>query len=516
MKVQVSVSKLVNVVSRKKVSYKIKQLSMYFLAFIGLSQAFSIQAQTQVPPAHFYDTVKYYYANALMQTNRKFNCMRDTSKVAPVRALGEIAFDTLFKPILSNVFVGNNDLIQDGTAASFTQDATKGTLSINYAQFLNSKKTRLLNLGAFSKASDGLLGIYRTGSWSSEVGFNIGISFIHFKSRYFDTEKCLALAEKRQQYYIQLFSNWDSIMVADTQDWESLKNSSRLTLNQIYENTNPGTLWAAIVNRNSSNTLRDLKSYDSMLALLKTFKPPSDSLRLMGFYLNKLELALSTFEIKNDIFHGYNVWWTNIGISTSNNVMTASIDSLNPLEKKAYKPKNILKASLSIATNWITSTKNRLSFLKIGVDISLRNYLDHPFVRKPFMRFDSSILQNKLYNDNEDFLGSYNDLKPNILTLDPNVYFSWFFAPFKKRFGLDARIDAKITAARPGAISKEMYPSTFSAVIGPVFRFKQDTDISKGSVGVEVGIIDGAFKQNVWDYFGARLRVGVPFTAFIN
>lgn len=71
-------------------------------------------------------------------------------------------------------------------------------------------------------------------------------------------------------------------------------------------------------------------------------------------------------------------------------------------------------------------------------------------------------------------------------------------------------------AGKPAAIKREDYPDIYTLTLGPVIRLKRDEAVNKGTIGVEFGIVDAPFRDNGWDYFGGRLKVGLPFTALIK
>jgi hypothetical protein len=70
---------------------------------------------------------------------------------------------------------------------------------VNYINFLSKNHKWLLNFGAFSMSSDGVLGIYTGSSWNSEAGLNLGVTRIFSKSQRFDDTTCVRLKAAHKQ-----------------------------------------------------------------------------------------------------------------------------------------------------------------------------------------------------------------------------------------------------------------------------------------------------------------------------
>ncbi|GEP96347.1 hypothetical protein CCY01nite_26070 [Chitinophaga cymbidii] len=447
-----------------------------------------------------------------------YNCSRKDSRVDSIKksinVTGGRAFDTLFKPILSNVFIGSNGLVQDGPASSFTQDPDKGTLSINYTMFTSPDRWGLVNLGVFSKATEGIFGVYSSGAWSSEIGFNVSYSSIRTRSRYFLRKKCDSLAASggRQRYYLDLLTRLNGLVNQRAKveaRYAEVKDSLELLWGLPTD-----MLQIATADITRLNT--EFRRLDSLKLLIASTTPDSAIFNDTKFYKQIIDSAISVFEIKNDIFTGYYLrWWTFRG-SLSNNAISLATDSLAAGEKLAYKAKNLIRISAGWNMSWISENHKRLWFARMGADLGLRNYADHPTVKKPGARFDAVKDDYVVYNQNATYLADYKDLRPNILTFEPSVYGSRFFNLLSKMFGLEGRADARIPISRPKEISSDIYPATYSLTAGPVFRLKQDDDISKGTIGVEVGLMDAPVNDNAWRFFAARLKIGVPFSALIR
>lgn len=465
------------------------------------------------------------FTNVLKRYHETYNCgIRDEFKKNAFSPLknktnpdpnlsGDRAFDSLFKPILSNVFIGSNDLVQDGPATSFVQDAEKGTLSINYSAFVSPKRKGFLNFGVFSKATNGLFGIYTTGSWSADIGTNLSYSWTRARGRNFQIEACDSLSKSgsRERYYFAVLSKLSELSY-QRDSILHLRDSLKNRIDAKWRNLGSNFQDSAADYAKLSGTFM---AADSIARLVASLTPQQSDVKNSTFYNNVVDSLMALFEVKNDIYTGYYVRWYSLRGSISNNSISPSTDSLDATVKSTFKSKNLLKASFGLNMNVIKEGRTYLLFFRIGADLGLHNYMDHPAIKKPFTKYDGAKRDFLLINENLDTLGYYQDLKPDILAFEPGLYVSTFWGK-NKVLGVEFRADTKLPFEKPDWLTSSSYPATYSITIGPAFRLKKDTDISKGSIGVEVGFMDAPINKNAWDYFAAKFKVGVPFSALIK
>ncbi|PWV51616.1 hypothetical protein [Chitinophaga sp. S165] len=462
--------------------------------------AISGKAQT----ATTQDTIINNYISSARKLDSKFVYNK---KDGPVKIVTWPAFDTLFVPILSNVFVGSNELTQNTAAASLVQDKDKGTVNVNYTSFLSKNHRWLGNIGAFSKSSEGVFGIYTGGSWNSEAGINLGLTKVFKKSQRFDDSTGARLKAAHKQEIAKYVREYNKVVRYDTARFRVEIDSCNKLLDNILVND--------ILTDNT-----DYKSVDSLrkdrlakIAEYKKIVPKVKSINNLSFYEDVLELRLSEYEKKTTTFVGYALHWIGTSVALSNNNISLNTDSL--AKKDLYRSRNLAKLIIGFNYNYMRSRKRILFYGKAGVDFGLRNYLDHPLFSKPGVRLDTLTGDLNVYNKNQTLVAPYNSLKADIKTFEPNGYMSFFFLG-KKQVGIDARVAARIPLSLPEGISHKMYQSVFTLATGPVFRVLTKEAVSKGSVGLEVGLMDCPTEVNVWEYFGARLKIGVPFNSLIK
>jgi hypothetical protein len=191
---------------------------------------------------------------------------------------------------------------------------------------------------------------------------------------------------------------------------------------------------------------------------------------------------------------------------------------LADVAKQAYKPKNLAKLQIGIHGNYtILAPKNRffgnsLVFIKLGADFGLTNYLDQPSIKKLELRVDGATNELVIFDDAGNQVGSYNRLRSNIITMEPGAYMGVFFGK-KKQLGFDVRVSTKI----PLRDYEVEYRKIFTLAAGPVFRLNSKDALSKGTIGVEFGLMDALYGSKVWkEGFGAKIKIGVPFNAIIK
>lgn len=421
-------------------------------------------------------------------------------------AVNNRTFDSLLRPALSNVFVGSNDLTKNATAASFTQDDKAGTLNLNYARLKNKS---VWNFGAFSKSTDGIFGIYTGNSWSSDVGLTVGLSLPLKAGLFFDTDSCDQLIFKRRTNIISVVRDYRELSTYDT--LELKKDSVRLQgeLSNLLSFTG-----LAADYKKKTDTLQQI---DSVLSLYRKVinsieeKTGDEKVKYLNTHVDSL---VTIWEQKNaDIFTGYNIVWFTISSAISNNSISLNTDSLPALLKKDYTAKSLAKILIGAGINWQRNARF-LQNLNGTVNLGLRNYLDHPSVKKPGLRYDSVNLKYQVYNNNDAYHAMYDDLKANIFTLEPSVSYSIFFTE-EKQIGWNIRTDMRIPIRRPTEI-KAIYPATFNFITGPLFRLKKDVSFSSGTVGLDIGFLDCPTNTVAWKYFAFKFNVGIPFNALIK
>jgi hypothetical protein len=466
-------------------------------------------AQPALSSKHETKEILDNYKLSAQHLNLTFRCRPSelTSDFSSINMITRHSFDTLFKVLLSNVFVGNNDLVQSTTAAAFTQDAEKGTLNINYSFFTSESRSSLYNIGVFSKSTDGIFGIYTSQAWSSEIGLNLGKTWIWGKTRFFDPPDCDTLRFKRTAYLREQWKKYDTLLHKNQKKIkEEIKEKRQLIEKAL-------TDFEAKHDYNSLQ--KELRELDSIDRRLEQITPDPSQTADYNFYKNVLERDVAKFENENAIMTGYKLWWVQANAALSNNKITTKTDSLPAVVKTSFIARNTVKLLLGIGLHRVRDTKFTFQYFHFGFDLGLRNYLDHPSVKDPFLKQDTVSGTVYVFNKNQQMLKSYDLVRANLKTFEPSAYYSCFFLA-KKTIGWDMSFRSRVVIDRPKGFAKEDYRNTYSWVTGPVFRIKKDEAVSKGTIGVEAGIMDALAKENAWDFFGARLKVGIPINALFK
>lgn len=464
----------------------------------AISQAQTLETKEDVIKAYF-DTAKSLSSKYYCDSTQAENNNGKKIMVHPK------AFNLLARSIFSNVIVGSNDLVQNTSAASFVQDEDKGTLNINYSYL---KENIIYNAGVFAKAKDGVFGIYTNNSWNSDIGFNTGVSFAK-AGQYFIAKDCEKLKVLRYHYLTQRV-NSHILLIRNYNTTDLIKRKKEL-LNLIDLNAYDNVDTFEVKTADYKKYQEALQKTDSLLKELRRIYPKNITPKHID---TTLVNEIVTFDTSNkDLFRGYNVHWFGISIALSNNTINASNENLPEEIKKDFSVKNLIKATLSLNYNRAHLGKKAICFFKGGVDIGVTNALNHPSINKqPIIKFDSSSSVYNIYSADDEFIAAYSDIKPNIITFNPNIYVSIFFLA-EKNIGIDARMNI-VTPIKASTI---VYESTFNITTGPIFRINAKDGYSKGTIGVEVGLMNAEFNSQVWDgHFGAKLKIGLPFNVFLK
>lgn len=420
------------------------------------------------------------------------------------------AFEHFFKPFLSNVLVSSNDLVENGTAASLVNDQDKGTLNINYTYISNS--VHVWSGGVFATSKDGIFGIYTTDSWNSNIGFNVGYSYLFRKRAYFAEKHCDELKKKKIEHmntvlkeyrtlaksYAEIKNERDKIF-AILQDYETTINSSQKPYSSFDE---------------IKIKKEELKKLDSLINYYKTVYPKLSGCERENKIKENINKVFTHIDTSHAEYNGFSANWFSINVLVSNNTIKANTDNLSDAAKAIYDPKDLGNYTFSLSFNRAYDTKRITYFLKMSGNISLTNFLNHPtLTATPSLKYDSSQNIFELYNDANIKLGDYDQLESNIVTLKPEIYLVIF--PHLWQLEKNIGIAFRTNLLEPINGSNVLYQSVFTATAGPVFRVVAKDGYSKGTVGVEMGAINARYGSRVLkEHFGAQLNIGLPFNTF--
>ncbi|MBC9910571.1 hypothetical protein [Chitinophaga varians] len=449
----------------------------------------------------------YFYV--AKKINNSIVCKKDytsanTRSDKPTSIVTSPAFDSLYKPILSNVFVGSSNLPQNSTSASFITDANKSSININYIWRPNNAFSHFYSGGVFSKGSNGILGIYSNGSWASETGLNIGYSWAFKKTIFYDADSCDKIRIRRISQLRKIIESYKNI-IKQNPPRDTLKAKINLLEDSLK------------LSLDSSNYV--ISRIDSTKTRFEQFLL-NDSLIIpqrindTSFFYRKLGNDLANWEVLQNVRTGYQFFWIGPNFSISNNSINL-IDSVPKEFKSLYGKKNQLKLLVGVNGNWIRSTKRTLWYARAVLNFSKGSYLDNSIYAKPKAVYNPSDKDIYIADENISTIGKYSALKANIWSFEPNVYISWLFAA-RKQVGLDVTFSANLAPSLPKEVTYQIYPSSFTALIGPIFRLITDESISKGTVGIQCGIVNSQFNTNVWESFSAKFKIGIPFNALIK
>ena len=411
------------------------------------------------------------------------------------------SLDTLFLPIFSTVVLDNNSLIQNGTAGSISQDADKGTISINYASS-NFKKTRFYNYGVFTQNSGSFIQFFSSSSWNTGVGLNLGLTQILPKNgQYFEQDDCEKLAYERKNIAAKLLLKYRQIINLDTADL--LKRID--TIDNLLDITHKpvDAFFGSNINFNYMDSIR------------RVYKDQLDEYTRLDDYAKaqeNLESDISEFEVKKKPFTGYWVHWVQFNLGYSNNTNKLYDSSILTSPFIGILKKDYNRFRLSTSYNLTKNKSKSLSFFTLGLALFNTNFLENKTIKDiPFIKSVNNEL--KINSPDGTVIGDFKDLTSNLWVFNPSIYVSSFFTK-NKNFGFGFRADWKNVFVKPLSIN---YVNTFSSSLAFLFRVNADDALSKATIGLEAGFFDANVDTHVWkDFFSARVSIGVPFRAFFN
>lgn len=461
------------------------------------------------------------YEAAFASQLAEYKCSND---VKEAQYVNQKAFSLLFRPFLSNVFTGSNDLISSSSAASIVQDKDKGTVNVAYTQLTD--RSWIWSIGAFAKSKDGVFGLYSNNSWNNSTGINGSISIpisinaypyiqnkklkvAGTKAIYYNGKDCESLIKERESYsnyQLERIKFLKDNIKDITNEIEAAKKSSTANSNDVLVTYDRISQKQERIKR-----LDSLKNeYDLLFAELK--KQTDYDKNVKKYVTSKF----TTFDTANAKLNGYRLVWININGSVANNTIKVTQDSLSAVDKSIFKNTDLGSYSLAASLNFVRDAKKSLVFLRASYNMSITNFLSHPTITstpyvKPFSDGTNSYFG--IYDEDGKYLGRYDMLETNIVVLQPELYAAFFFLA-KKNIGLTFRANSYYPR-HPQGLTADQFPKLFTATAGPVFRVVGKDGYSKGTAGVEMGFVNAKYNSHVWqDHFGAQLNIGLPFNTF--
>jgi len=404
-------------------------------------------------------------------------------------------FDSLFKPILGKVMLGDQDLINQGSAYALAVDQIKSTLSINYSWTRSNKF--FYNTGFAATSSSKVFPVFSKGQWQQGITLTGGITRPFNKILFFtpgddfDTIKHRYKANFLQETYALLRKD----------------STTRFRLKYIDSILNPRSSdeleTYCDISGLEGMSLGDLTKLDEQVKKAQMVRDiTNDPSKLSKF----IDSAYAGFETKYFKDINYSFWWFNLLLRPEYKGLSIYDTAVSKVG--SIKRNNTFRIGIEGYLNYARNMTKYLLLSQGGVGIKNTNYLEGKKAS------DLTFLQN-LNGDSVKFDGinqavvvdSFNLYKKHFVLITPVIGANIFFGK-KRIFGWEAFYSTKI-----GLNSKRIpFKDLLTIRTGPLFSFKGKDALAKSTFGLLVQWEDVPYKGAKFnDYFTFNVRIGIPF-----
>ncbi|AZJ35243.1 hypothetical protein D6T69_06805 [Tenacibaculum singaporense] len=439
---------------------------------------------------------------------------KDKNKVVSNTILGK-----KLNKYFNQAIFGNSDISTNSSALGLAIKNNETSINLNTILALSSpgKNQWFLKPGIFTEGKSSLFNLYSEGSWSNNVGINLGVVYKFKGSMSFYSTSKTKHIDNRKYFVDSILSQKRSFVKL----YHKVNPSKKIAvLDTIVSIRRKGVVnyekFESIVEKGHENHIKEA----DFVALLKRInskgaKFVKDSLSLVNSNYknfsecNQKNLVSKEFQEYDNKFQGsgYSFKWIAFDNSFSNHVY--KIDSLNILKDLNIEEfDNKFKWESSINYNYLRK-RNSLVYIQTGFSLVAGNLLDNNLILKtPRLKNDSG---NLIITDTEDNeIGNYNNLNDDSYFGNFNFYGLYAFSGYNK-MGLSLNFSHNFLMGNKN--DNPYFQKNFTLLFGPVFRDIKKDGVNKVTIGIEAGFENAIYNSKISDDFIARIRVGIPIKA---
>lgn len=448
------------------------------------------------------------YFDAFNTLNKKYNCN------APLRKNNQFvdrnSLDSSFRGIFGTVILNNDDLVNNGTAISITQDKEKSVFSFNYA-FLKKNLKNAFNIGLYGSSTGTVFDFYSGKNWQKGAGVNLGwTSLSTSNSRTFEPKACQTLIEKRNFFItskLQEYLETIKLDIATLKKRDSVLKSKLDFSSQVS---------ASNITYTSKTYKDDLDEYNKIQLQLRQYDSLVTNDMSLVYTTKIARLSLIAFDNKNAEFMGYKVKWfslnTNFGFGTNK----IYIDTLKTNDSLLhFYTKDFLRIKLNLSANLASYQKRYLYFANLSCGIFNTNFLENRHITDiPILRYDDKLKKIVIRDNQDQNLGSLAEYKKTVWAVNPGCYIAWF-PLLKKVIGFEFNGNYVAYFNKPKDVAMQ---NIFTSTLGILLRVPSSKDpMPKATVGLIVGLVNAEENSRVWrQSFSGQLKLGVPFNVLFS
>lgn len=430
----------------------------------------------------------------------KYQCVEKGNKRAKVVSSG--AFDTLFVPVFGKVIFGNNDLVKQGSAGTFSLNQFESKFGISYSFAHDKKKpTGYYHTLAFNAVNSSKnFQLYSKKEWQRGYSLSYTGTYPINKGIYFMPSDCRELLKKRKQAKVYWLRDIRSLLLTDTTKINSniaaIDSLSVRTRNQSGSGIETEIAKAAYKDyaalEKAKKALNEYRKFSELVGDDKSIKRYADSI-------------VTKFDKDNFVLYKYHFWWFNYTIKPEYkgvNIYDTAAASIVGIERKDF-----FRMNLDFSFNYFRHA-DHLYFAQFGLGIKNTNFLEG---KKPddLKSVIVPVATNTEVVANEEavIVDDYASLKKGFLLLSPYAGGNIFFGK-KRIIGLELFGSTKL-----GLEPKDVeFNDLFTIRSGVLFSMNGKTDLGKTTFGIIAQWEDVPFKgERDNNYFTLSVRFGIPF-----
>lgn len=410
-------------------------------------------------------------------------------------------FDSLSKPIFGKVILGNNNLINQGSAYALSVDQFQSVFSLNYSLARNKKDANkgYFNMGFNASSSSKLFQLFTRNTWSQGISLSFGIIMPKRTSFTFMDPTADIVRQKRKIASIGWLSDVKQLLLTDTSKLRT--NINNVDSFYIKHGKHSEEYDKAL----AATTLANSKAYNDAkdsISKIKTFRT-ADANKAVGSYIDSLNANFEKAAFSD--FPYTLTWWTyNVvpeykGVSIYDTLVAKTV---------GVKRKDYFRVGFNLSWNYMHSGKKFLFYSQLGCGIKNSNSIEGKKPTDVQSLFSNVTTSTDLVDNGQAVIvANYDDYKKQFALLMPNGGLDLFFGE-KRIIGYELFGSANI-----GLKKKEIpFKSTFSARTGFLFSLNGKSDLAKSTFALLAQWDNLEFnKPSIKDNFSLGLRIGIPF-----
>lgn len=353
------------------------------------------------------------------------------------KAVSDSVFTADYRKVFSTIVLGSSDVVQQGSAMSYSQDNNKNTFSVNGTFSIPQKSQRwFLNLGLSIKNKENNFSFYAKEKWANDIGIKVGLVKRFGGGRFYDSTKCANTNTKRKAFIDSLKLEYKAVSKKTLSELDTVIARLReaMKAQEDFDNHDP------------YNYQKDMERAVQKKALFikVSQKSPAELDAIVDRDFNK-------FDLKNNILHGYWAYWAALNGTYTNGSIPISNDTL-VTSSVQRRFRSIPKFSIELTGNYQHDGIHHFFFGQISTRFNRGSFLENPLILEP--KYKLNVVPNPIdttapiyeVKNGKELIGDCASLHDPVNYVDVGATGAWM-SLFKKGLGLNAKANYQVPSA---------------------------------------------------------------------